>query len=133
MQGAQGGGADLALAGTAFRDNESDTFAKARDGYMRYPAITWNQRKRAFLCPDCGKPLLMEYSDDGIQYLVNADPPFFLKEHRGNRVCRECGSMLWAPVNPGRNIPWTKIPNFGWVYQSFASNYLWAFSLLNTA
>ena len=30
---------------------------KARDGYMRYPAITWNQRKRAFLCPDCGKPL----------------------------------------------------------------------------
>ncbi len=97
---------------------------KARDGYMRYPAITWNQRKRAFLCPDCGKPLLMDYSDDGIQYLVNADPPFFLKEHRGNRVCRECGSMLWAPVNPGRNIPWTKIPNFGWVYQSFASNYL---------
>lgn len=32
--------------------------------------------------------------------------------------------MLWAPVNPGRNIPWTKIPDFGWVYQPFAANYL---------
>jgi hypothetical protein len=97
---------------------------KARDGYMRYPAVTWNGRKRAFLCPDCGKPIQMEFSDDGSRYLVNADPPFFLREHKKNRVCRECGSMLWAPVNPGRKIPWTKIPDFGWVYQPFAANYL---------
>ena len=32
--------------------------------------------------------------------------------------------MLWAPINPGRNIPWTKIPDFGWVYKSLAANYL---------
>ena len=38
---------------------------KARDGYMRYPAVTWNRRQKAFLCPDCGKPLEMEISDDG--------------------------------------------------------------------
>ncbi len=97
---------------------------KARDGYMRYPAVSWSKRKRAFLCPDCGKPIQMEYSDDGSRYLVNADPPFFLREHKKNRVCRECGSMLWAPVNPGRNIPWTKIPDFGWVCKSFVANYL---------
>ena len=97
---------------------------KARDGYMRYPAVVWSDRKQAFLCPDCGKPIQMEFSDDGSRYLVNANPPFFLREHRKNRVCRECGSMLWAPINPGRNIPWTKIPDFGWVYKSLAANYL---------
>ena len=96
---------------------------KARDGYMRYPAVTWNDRKRAFLCPDCGKPIQMEYSDDGSRYLVNADLQFFLREHKKNRVCRECGSMLWASVNPGRNILWTKISHFGWVYKSFAASY----------
>ena len=97
---------------------------KARDGYMRYPAVTWDDRQRAFLCPDCGKPIQMEFSDDGSHYLVNATPRFFLREHRKTRVCRECGSMLWAPINPGRNIPWTKIPDFGWVYKSLAANYL---------
>ena len=97
---------------------------KARDGYMRYPAIIWNQRRREFLCPDCGKPIQMEYSDDGSHYLVNADAKFFLREHKKNRFCRECGSMLWGPVNPGRNIPWAKISDFGWVYKPFAANYL---------
>ncbi len=96
---------------------------KARDGYMRYPAVTWSKRKRAFLCPDCGQPIQMDYSDDGSRYLVNADLQFFLREHKKNRVCRECGSMLWAPVVPGRTIPWTKIPDFGWVYKPFAANY----------
>ena len=32
--------------------------------------------------------------------------------------------MLWAPINPGRSIPWTKIPGLGWIYKSLASNYL---------
>jgi len=31
--------------------------------------------------------------------------------------------MLWAPVAPDRNIPWTKISGFGWVYKPFADNY----------
>jgi len=96
---------------------------KARDGYMRYPAVTWNQRRRAFLCPDCMAPIEMEISDDGSKYTVNADPPFFLKEHKKNRVCPNCGSMLWAPVLPGRNIPWTKISGFGWIYKPFANSY----------
>ena len=25
----------------------------ARDGYMKRPAVLWNARKRAFLCPTC--------------------------------------------------------------------------------
>ena len=97
---------------------------KARDGYMRYPAVVWNSRKRMFLCPDCGKPIQMEYSNDGSRYLVNSDLRFFMKEHKKNRVCQERGSILWASVNPSRNIPWTKIKGFGWVYKPFANSYL---------
>ena len=42
----------------------------------------------------------------------------------GEDACLECGSALWAPVVPGRNIPWTKITNFGWVYKEMAFLYL---------
>ena len=96
---------------------------RARDGYMRYPAVTLN-RSGYFTCPDCGKPVLQERSDDGIQYLEYADQSFFQKEHRRNHVCRECGSALWAPVVPGRNIPWTKVTDFGWVYKEQAAQCL---------
>ncbi len=99
---------------------------RARDGYMRYPAVTMKRRLRRgyFVCPGCGKPILQEYCDDGTKYYDYADPFFFQKEHRQNRVCRECGSALWAPVIPGRNIPWTKITDFGWVYKECADAYL---------
>nr|WP_325204340.1 helicase-related protein [uncultured Oscillibacter sp.] len=93
---------------------------KARDGYMRYPAVTWNRRQKAFLCPDCGKPLEMEISDDGSRYMVNADQFFFQTEHKKNHKCPNCGSLLWAPVVPGRQIPWVKIGGYGWVYREQA-------------
>ncbi len=99
---------------------------RARDGYMRYPAValTRHLNGRYFVCPSCGKPILQEYSDDGTKYFGYAEPFFFQKEHKRNRACLECGSALWAPVVPGRNIPWTKITNFGWVYKEMAFLYL---------
>ena len=97
---------------------------KARDGYMRYPAVTWSRRQKAFLCPDCGKPLEMEISDDGSRYMVNADQFFFQTEHRKNHKCPNCGSLLWAPVNPGRQIPWAKIGGYGWVYREQAHRHM---------
>ena len=97
---------------------------KARDGYMRYPAVTWNRRKRAFLCPDCMEPIEMEVSDDGSRYMTNADQFFFQTEHKKNHQCPNCGSMLWAPVNPGRQIPWVKIGEYGWVYRYGAKAHL---------
>ena len=33
-------------------------------------------------------------------------------------------AVLWAPVDPGRNMAWTKISGFGWVYKPLASRYL---------
>lgn len=97
---------------------------RARDGYMRYPAVIWNRRKKGFLCPDCMEPVEMEISDDGTKYFVNADQFFFQNEHKRNHVCPNCGSVLWAPVIPGRNIPWVKIGAYGWVYRDHAEKQL---------
>lgn len=97
---------------------------KARDGYMRYPAVTWNRRRKGFLCPDCMEPVQMEVSEDGTSYRTNADQFFFQTEHKKNHKCPNCGSVLWAPVNPGRQIPWVKIGEYGWVYRYGASAHL---------
>ncbi len=97
---------------------------RARDGYMRYPAVQWNRRKKAFLCPDCMEPVEMEISEDGTRYTVNADQFFFQKEHKRNHKCRRCGAVLWAPVVPGRQIDWIKIPEYGWIYRYRAGKHL---------
>ena len=97
---------------------------KARDGYMRYPAVTWNQRRKAFLCPDCLEPLEMEISEDGTRYKVNADQFFFQTEHRQNHKCPHCGAVLWAPVNPEKQIPWVRISGYGWVYRDRADAHM---------
>ena len=97
---------------------------KARDGYMRYPAVVWNRRKKGFLCPDCMQPIEMELSDDGSRYTTNADQFFFQTEHKKNHKCPNCGSVLWAPVNPGKQIPWVKIGEYGWVYRYGAKAHL---------
>ncbi|MFR8004561.1 MAG: helicase-related protein [Dysosmobacter welbionis] len=97
---------------------------KARDGYMRYPAVTWNRRRKGFLCPDCMEPVQMEVSEDGTSYRTNADQFFFQTEHKRNHKCPNCGSVLWAPVNPGRQTSWVKIGEYGWVYRYGASAHL---------
>lgn len=112
-----------------YEKGDKDVYAvfskeRARDGYMRYPAVIWNRRKHAFLCPDCMNVLEMEISEDGTKYTVPADQFFFQKEYRQNHTCPHCGTTLWAPVNPGRNIPWVKIGQYGWVYRYQAGAHL---------
>ncbi len=97
---------------------------RARDGYMRYPAVRWNKRQHAFLCPDCRKPIEMDFSKDGTKYRVNADQFYFLNESKKNHKCPECGSSLWAPVNGDRKLPWVKIGGYGWVYRDKAAAHL---------
>lgn len=97
---------------------------RARDGYMRYPAIRWNRRRRAFLCPDCDTAIEMEISEDGTRYTVPADQFFFLKEHKKNHVCPNCGAPLWSAVNPDRQTDWVKIGEYGWVYRYGAAAHL---------
>ena len=97
---------------------------RARDGYMRYPAVRWNRRRRAFLCPDCDTAIEMEISEDGTRYTVPADQFFFLKEHKKNHVCPNCGAPLWSAVNPDRQTDWVKIGEYGWVYRYGAAAHL---------
>ena len=54
---------------------------KARDGYMRHPAVAFDRRARGFRCPDCGKVVQMTVSNDGIKYETNAEI--------GRASCRE--------------------------------------------
>lgn len=97
---------------------------RARDGYMRYPAVLWSRRKRGFVCPDCLSLIEVELSDDGTKYLVPSDQFFFQREHKANHKCPHCGTPLWAPVNEQRQMSWQKIGGYGWVYRPQASMHL---------
>ena len=54
---------------------------KARDGYMRYPAVTWNRRRNTFLCPDCMEPIEMEISEDGTESAI--------RYNANSKLCKE--------------------------------------------
>ena len=97
---------------------------RARDGYMRYPAVRWNERRRAFLCPDCDAVIEMDISEDGTHYTVPADQFFFQREHKKNHVCPKCGTPLWSAVNPDRRMEWVKIGEYGWVHRYGAEAHL---------
>lgn len=97
---------------------------KARDGYMRYPAVIYRARTRTFHCPDCMKELEMVSNEDGMRMIRPADQFFFQRETKQNHKCPCCGSPLWAPVDPGRQIGWVKIGGYGWVHRRGARAHL---------
>ncbi len=97
---------------------------RARDGYMRSPAVRWNRRRHAFLCPDCDAVIEMDISENGISYTVPADQFFFRKENRVNHVCSHCGTPLWSAVNPSKRTEWVKIGEYGWVHRYGADAHL---------
>ncbi len=101
---------------------------RARDGYMKRPAVLYSERKQAYICPDCGKVIEMELSDDTGKYKVRADQFFFRKETDKNHKCDECGTNLWTAYNPDdyslRHNKWVKIGNYGYIYRDFAYEHL---------
>ena len=92
---------------------------KARDGYMRRPAVLFDARKGAFRCPGCGSVIELPSSDDTYDW-VTAKPEAFRMENRRNHQCVNCGSPLWTAVNPSVPSPWVKIPEYGWVHRKLA-------------
>lgn len=89
---------DLNRLYAMYEEGDKSVFAvfskeQARDGYMRYPAVRWNRRRHAFLCPDCDGVIEMEISEDGSRYTVPADQFFFQKEHKKNHTCPHCGIL----------------------------------------
>ena len=121
--------AELNRLRTLYEQGDKTVYAviskeKARDGYMRYPAVLWNKRHKTFLCPDCMEPLKMNLLEDGLRLLVPADQFFFLEETRENHKCPHCGTPLWSAVNPDRQTAWVKIGGYGWVYRHRANAHL---------
>ncbi|MCL2047382.1 MAG: hypothetical protein FWG87_01530 [Defluviitaleaceae bacterium] len=100
------------------------TKEKARDGYMRRPAVKWNKRRRAFICPDCYAAIKMEIIDCGDNRRVNADPFFFRRESKKNHKCEACGSLLWTALLPEQQSEWVKVSEYGFVYRQMAYMYL---------
>ena len=97
---------------------------KARDGYMHYPSVKWSRIKRAFLCPECNKPIMMTLTEDGISYLVPADTFYFQREMSRNHKCENCGGVLWAPLTSSMQTEWVKIGGYGFVHRKFAGRHL---------
>ncbi len=100
------------------------TKEKARDGYMRRPAVTYSRRKRAFICPDCGERIMMNVFNGGIKCQTEADQFFFRRENKKNRKCENCGSLLWTVLETERQSQWVKIANTGFVYRTMAQQHL---------
>lgn len=97
---------------------------KARDGFMKRPAVIWSRCKKAFLCPDCLEPIEASFTEDGIRYTGQVNQFFFRTENSKNHKCGNCGSPLWAPVNPGHASEWVKLGAYGWIHRRHASEHL---------
>lgn len=124
---------------------------KARDGYMRAPAVIrrhWNRdglsverkipipacgavdmdpRRPVFCCPECGTAVMTNISRDNIVYRVPADSRFFRRENHENHKCEACGASLWTTLNPdawGRQKTWAKIGDYGFVYRPLIGEHL---------
>ncbi len=96
---------------------------KARDGYMKRPAAVWNERRKAFICPTCYEPIMMELNEDGSKYRVKADQFFFKRENKHNHKC-ECGALLWTVLVPEKQSEWIKVSDLGFVHRKFVYEYL---------
>ena len=99
---------------------------KARDGYMNRPAVSWNERKRAFLCPNCSVIIEMDLIEDGTKYKIPADGLFFRRENAKNRKCEHCENIHWTALSPeygqdrDNRGEWVKVSDFGFVHRKLA-------------
>lgn len=67
----------------------------ARNGYLRKPAVTLNERRNGFVCPVCGAVQQMTVSRDGFSYAVPADSLYFKEENAKNHKKDLAGKTLW--------------------------------------
>ena len=91
----------------------------ARDGYMRRPAVHWNEHKQGFTCPDCGSVIQMPFLDCGKRTMVDATQEYFRTETRSNRKCECCGPVLWTATTAEEQSEWVRISHLGYVPRRF--------------
>jgi superfamily II DNA or RNA helicase len=119
---------EINLAYEAYQRDDKTCYAimskeRARDGYMKRPSVTWNERRKSFICPTCHKPVMMELIDCDSKYRVPADQFFFKRENKLNHKCEHCGSLLWSALAPEQQSEWVKVSDLGFVHRKFAFEY----------
>ena len=124
---------------------------KARDGYMRAPAVIYRRWNRealpisrtpplhdgadtsgdpyasVFCCPECGAVVMQEWIEDGTSYRVPANSLYFRREHAANHKCAACGASLWSALNPDawlKQNTWAKIGNYGFVFRPLVHEHI---------
>ena len=122
---------DIDLVYEAYKNGDKTCYIiltkeKARDGYMRHPAVLWNKRRGKFICPSCHQDIEMDLIEDGTKYRVPADAYYFRMENKKNHKCdnKECGSLLWTALVPEQQTEWVKVADYGFVYRKFAYTHL---------
>ena len=78
---------------------------RARDGYMRYPAVRWNKRQRAFLCPDsflleCATPLWAPVNRDRkLPWVKIGDYGWVYRDFAAAHLERTKAEGIWNQIN----------------------------------
>lgn len=101
---------------------------RARDGYMRRPAVYYSAVRQGYVCPQCGKTIESQVAGSGSKYTEKVNQFFFQKENAKNHTCSACGSSLWTALNPGdtklNHNQWVKIGGYGFVDRKHVDTYL---------
>lgn len=109
----------------------------AKFGYEMRPSVRWSRSRRAFVCPECGNPIVNVIHEgtgrNRRPIIIPLDKRGMSKQYAHNQVCtssvrvwdqeaghyieRECGNKLWTPLNrdESKDSGWVKLGAEGWI------------------
>ena len=112
----------------------------AKISYDLCPATNWSISKKAFICPECGLPLVKKVKVGEGRYRTTVEVPLskddMLKQNSINMICSNlkrktnkelkssddtiCGAKLWKPLNKESigGSPWIKLGKEGWMLKA---------------
>lgn len=97
-----------------------------KSNYEIRPAAIYDDRKKAYVCPDCGEVLKVKRKRDRYGRNLNVweiretnlDDISFFKQDEVNEYCPKCHSKLWTAATKSNSKDWLKLKNVGWVYRT---------------
>lgn len=104
----------------------------AKITYEERPGVVWNEQKKCYVCPHCGRPIAIKHRHmmNGALIGGERDMPAttfdFLKKDDKNNICHSvldsngkpiagCGEVLWEAATKENSKKWIKIDKVGWV------------------
>lgn len=104
----------------------------AKITYEERPGVVWNEQKKCYVCPHCGRPIAIKHRHmmNGALIGGERDMPAttfdFLKKDDKNNICHSvlnsngkpttgCGEILWEAATKENSKEWIKIDKVGWV------------------